>query len=77
MEVEVAITEIDAGCGRSANRVRHIFVLGYLPCGHLFEGYKARLIERLAENVTQAADSDPDSTWVAISGCRKYRGTSG
>jgi phenylpyruvate tautomerase PptA (4-oxalocrotonate tautomerase family) len=66
--VQVAITEIDAGCffaGGSLIECNHIFVHGYVA-GATAERRKA-LIARLSPDVTTSADFEPDSTWTTIS----------
>jgi phenylpyruvate tautomerase PptA (4-oxalocrotonate tautomerase family) len=67
--VQVAITEIDAGCFFAGGRLiecDHIFVHGYLAGGATVERKEA-LIAKLSADVTKAADFDLDSTWVTIS----------
>lgn len=68
--VQVAITEIDAGCFFAGGRLiecDHIFVHGYVSGGPDFIERKGPLAERMATDVTAAADFDPDSAWVTIS----------
>ena len=67
--VQIAITEIDAGCffaGGSLIECNHIFVHGYLPDDDRARQLKSALSTRLAADVTRAADFEPDSTWVSI-----------
>lgn len=67
--VQIAITEIDAGCffaGGSLLECDHIFVHGYLPDDDRTRQLKSALSTRLAADVTRAADFEPDSTWVFI-----------
>jgi phenylpyruvate tautomerase PptA (4-oxalocrotonate tautomerase family) len=67
--VQIAITEIDAGCffaGGSLIECDHIFVHGYLPDGDQTRNLKGALSARLATDITHAADFEPDSTWVSI-----------
>ena len=66
--VQVAITEIDAGCFFAGGRLiecDHVFVHGYVA-GTTAERKQA-LIIRLSADVTKAADFDLDSTWATIS----------
>jgi phenylpyruvate tautomerase PptA (4-oxalocrotonate tautomerase family) len=66
--VQVAITEIDAGCFFAGGRLiecDHIFVHGYVP--RAAAERKEALIARLSADVTNAADFDLDSTWATIS----------
>jgi phenylpyruvate tautomerase PptA (4-oxalocrotonate tautomerase family) len=66
--VQVAITEIDAGCFFAGGRLiecDHVFVHGYVT-GATAERKQA-LIIRLSADVTRAADFDLDSTWATIS----------
>jgi phenylpyruvate tautomerase PptA (4-oxalocrotonate tautomerase family) len=68
--IQVAITEIDAGCFFAGGRLiecDHIFVHGHVPEGPGFADRKKSLSARLSADVTAAADFDPDSTWVTIS----------
>jgi phenylpyruvate tautomerase PptA (4-oxalocrotonate tautomerase family) len=68
--VQVAITEIDAGCFFAGGRLiecDHIFVHGYTPNAASLGDRKDRLISRLFADVTKAADFDLDSAWVTIS----------
>ena len=67
--VQIAITEIDAGCffaGGSLIECDHIFVHGYLPDGDQTRKLKGALSARLATDVTRAADFESGSTWVSI-----------
>jgi phenylpyruvate tautomerase PptA (4-oxalocrotonate tautomerase family) len=66
--VQVAVTEIDAGCFFAGGRLiecDHVFVHGYVV-GATAERKQA-LIARLSDDVTKAADFDLDSTWTTIS----------
>ena len=66
--VQVAVTEIDAGCFFAGGRLiecDHVFVHGYVT-GATAERKRA-LIIRLSADVTKAADFDLDSTWATIS----------
>ena len=66
--VQVAVTEIDAGCFFAGGRLiecDHVFVHGYVA-GATTERKQA-LIARLSDDVTKAADFDLDSTWATIS----------
>lgn len=68
--VQVAITEIDAGCFFADGRLiecDRIFVHGYTPNAASLGDRKDRLISMLSTDVTKAADFEPDSTWVTIS----------
>jgi phenylpyruvate tautomerase PptA (4-oxalocrotonate tautomerase family) len=65
--VQVAVTEIDAGCFFAGGRLiecDHVFVHGV--AGATAERKQA-LIARLSDDVTKAADFDLDSTWATIS----------
>jgi phenylpyruvate tautomerase PptA (4-oxalocrotonate tautomerase family) len=67
--VQIAITEIDAGCFFASGRLLecdHIFVHGYLPDDDRTRKLKSALSSRLAADVTRAANFEPDSTWVSI-----------
>jgi phenylpyruvate tautomerase PptA (4-oxalocrotonate tautomerase family) len=67
--IEIAITEIDAGCFFAGGRLiecDHIFVHGYVSAELRADG-KDELCERLSAAVTEAAGFDPESTWVTIS----------
>jgi phenylpyruvate tautomerase PptA (4-oxalocrotonate tautomerase family) len=69
ISVEIAITEIDAGCFFAGGRLiecDHIFVHGYLPDGASGD-LRGELRDRLSADITKAADFDADSTWVTIS----------
>jgi phenylpyruvate tautomerase PptA (4-oxalocrotonate tautomerase family) len=69
-QVAVAITEIDAGCffmGGSLIECDRIFVHGYVADQVASSDRRRALIDRLSADVTEAADFDPDSTWVTIS----------
>jgi phenylpyruvate tautomerase PptA (4-oxalocrotonate tautomerase family) len=66
--VQIAVTEIDAGCFFAGGRLiecDHVFVHGYVA-GATAERKQA-LIARLSADVTRAVDFDPDSTWTTIS----------
>ena len=66
--VQVAITEIDAGCFFAGGRLiecDHVFVHGYVA-GATTER-KGALTARISADVTKAADFEPDSTWTTIS----------
>jgi phenylpyruvate tautomerase PptA (4-oxalocrotonate tautomerase family) len=66
--VQVAITEVDAGCFFAGGRLiecDHVFVHGHVA-GATDERRQA-LIARLSSDVTKAADFDLDSTWATIS----------
>jgi phenylpyruvate tautomerase PptA (4-oxalocrotonate tautomerase family) len=68
--VQIAITEIDAGCFFSGGRLiecDHIFVHGYLPDGGGLAQWKVLLAKQLGADVTAAAGFEADSTWVTIS----------
>jgi phenylpyruvate tautomerase PptA (4-oxalocrotonate tautomerase family) len=68
--VQVAITEIDSGCFFAGGRLiecDHIFVHGFVPDNGDFDYRKQHLVERIAADVTTAADFERDSTWVTIS----------
>jgi phenylpyruvate tautomerase PptA (4-oxalocrotonate tautomerase family) len=66
--VQIAITEIDAGCFFAGGRLiecDHVFVHGYVT--GLTAERKQALIIRVSADVTQAADFDLESTWATIS----------
>jgi phenylpyruvate tautomerase PptA (4-oxalocrotonate tautomerase family) len=66
--VQVVITEIDAGCFFFGGRLMecdHIFAHGYLA-GSMTAERKQVLSTRLSADVTKAAEFDVDSTWVTI-----------
>jgi phenylpyruvate tautomerase PptA (4-oxalocrotonate tautomerase family) len=67
--IQIAITEIDAGCFFAGGRLiecDHIFVHGFLPDGERTRELKSSLSARLATDVTRIANFEPDSTWVSI-----------
>ena len=69
-DVEIAITEIDAGCFFAGGRLiecDHIFLHGYVADPVALGERKDDLSHRLSGDVSRAAGFDPDSTWVTIS----------
>jgi phenylpyruvate tautomerase PptA (4-oxalocrotonate tautomerase family) len=66
--VQVAITEIDAGCFFAGGRLiecDHIFVHGYVDDATTER--RGSLSKGISAAVTEAADFEPDSTWTTIS----------
>jgi phenylpyruvate tautomerase PptA (4-oxalocrotonate tautomerase family) len=69
-EVEIAITEIDAGCFFAGGRLiecDHVFLHGYVADLAALGERKNDLSRRLSDDVSRAAGFDPDSTWATIS----------
>jgi phenylpyruvate tautomerase PptA (4-oxalocrotonate tautomerase family) len=69
-DVQIAITEIDAGCFFAGGRLiecDHIFLHAYVADPAAFGARKNDLSDRLSGDVSRVAGFDPDSTWVTIS----------